>query len=140
MVVNKALKDWVRNGLKKGYSKDRLRDELLKAGYSENDISSALKETKMAPKVNPWIIGLVVVVVIVGAIYLFNALQTKTIVLEAERDFKSGSWGVKFEPFSDYIGLKGNGFIVSKPVNLNGLSGAFQKPENIVIKFTAKGE
>ncbi len=139
MGVSKELKEWVNKGLKKGYSKDKLRQELTKVGYSDKDITSALKETGSSPKRNPLVIGIVLIAVIIGSIYLFNALQTKGIVLEAEKDFKSGDFGVEFEPFTDYIRLSSNGYITTESLNLKELKN-FEKADKINVEFIARGE
>ncbi len=137
MGVSTELKEWVNKGLKKGYSKDKLRQELTKAGYSDKDITSALKETGSSPKRNPLVIGIVLIAVIIGSIYLFNALQTKVIVLEAEKDFNLGEW-VRVEPEGDYVVINNETEIWSRPFNLKKLSN-FREAQKINVRVIAKG-
>lgn len=80
MALTKELEEWIRKGLRKGVSEDRLKKELVKAGYSDKDIGSAFKKVKVGPKVNPWVIGVFVAIVALGLVYLYTNLTKEKII------------------------------------------------------------
>ena len=49
-MVNNGLENWLKEGLKKGYSVDELKSKALEKGYSERQVNNAVKKIKAKPK------------------------------------------------------------------------------------------
>jgi hypothetical protein len=80
-MVDSKVSEWVREGLKKGYSKERLRQELLKKGYSGKDTENALKE-KTRKNILLIIVPILVILVITALVtsgFIQNQKQIKQI-------------------------------------------------------------
>jgi hypothetical protein len=65
-MVNERISDWIKEGLKKGYTKEQLKKKLIEKGYSENEINKAVSK----PGKNIIIIS-VVVIVVIAAIFAY---------------------------------------------------------------------
>jgi len=77
-MVNAKLAEWLKEGLKKGYSREQLKQEALKKGFSREEIEKALKEIKKEKSKRKivWLILIVLALAVVVCI-LFFYLQPK---------------------------------------------------------------
>jgi hypothetical protein len=68
-MVNEKISEWIREGLKKGYTTAELRKKLIEKGYSEKQIDNALEKRKIVVLIIPIII---ILLLICGAVYYFG--------------------------------------------------------------------
>ena len=72
-MVKNNVSEWVREGLKKGYSKEQLRQELLKKGYSGKDTDKALGK-KSAKKI---IFIALIILIIIASVIVYLQINKK---------------------------------------------------------------
>jgi len=68
-MVDGKISEWIREGLKKGYTKAELRAKLKEKGYSERQIDNALEKRRIFVIIIPIII---ILLLICGAVYYFS--------------------------------------------------------------------
>jgi len=83
----RELSDYIAKQIKQGYDANTIRDYLLKSGYSEADVDSAMKEIYSGKKIPPKaaIIILIAVIVIAAAalvIYKYSSVAEKPLNFE----------------------------------------------------------
>ena len=64
-MADRKLSEWIKEGMKKGYSIDELKEKALGLGYSEAEISKALRKR---PKT-----ALIAIILILAGIFLYFA-------------------------------------------------------------------
>jgi len=73
-MVNSQISDWVKEGLKKGYSKEQLKEMLKKKGYSEKEIEKALRKKNLILKIG---IASIIIIVLISAYFLISYLDLR---------------------------------------------------------------
>jgi hypothetical protein len=72
-MVNERISDWIKEGMKKGYSESKLEEMLIKKGFSKDEIEKGLENP--ANKTLIIIIAAVILVIIIFVVYYF-AIKT----------------------------------------------------------------
>ncbi len=82
-MVKKELKDFIKENLERGYSKEHIKRYLIKAGYPTKEVEKALRYSN-SPAQLILVIGVLVVIFVVAIILMFQFLKTAPEKPEAE--------------------------------------------------------
>lgn len=69
-MVNERISEWIKEGLKRGYSETKLKEMLIKKGFSKDEIEKGLRNP--ANKTLIIIIATIIIVAIIIAVYAFH--------------------------------------------------------------------
>jgi len=72
-MVNGSISDWIKEGLKKGYSINDLKTKLSEKGYSRKEIDEAIGKRKTSKAI---IIIFGIFILILLSYFIYNAVET----------------------------------------------------------------